>query len=307
MVAVDRQGNYYVAPTYNTGEIARFDSRGRYTGKFGREGRGPGEFGPLISRIRVGPGDSVHVFEGNRHTVLAPGLRSVASVRMLPVMPHDIDFFSDGRMVVQSLVAGSGGIGQPLHVVGPDGQVVRSFGGTHRWNPKKIYQRFRALAPGSHDQMWSAHAGEYRIDLWGPDGATRLSLARSAGWFSPWGDRVESYEEAVRHPRIVDVAEDGRGRLWVNISVPDPDWRPGDRGRETPVEEVAPDSEQDTIIEVLDPVRRRLIARARFDESFNNFVGNGPFIWSSGEDREGNKLLRVWRVRLSTSGGGNLR
>lgn len=83
-VAVDSRGNYYVAPTYNTGEIARYDPRGRYVGKFGREGRGPGEFGNFIHRIVVGPEDSVHVFEGNRHTVLAPSLSAVASVRMPP-------------------------------------------------------------------------------------------------------------------------------------------------------------------------------------------------------------------------------
>lgn len=144
--------------------------------------------------------------------------------------PVDVAFLSDGSMVVQSLIAGAGGIGQPLHVIGADREIVRSFGGRQRWNPRKVYQGSRRLGAASRNQLWAGHAGEYWIELWGADGSLKRSLLRDANWFTPWADRIEGYKAAMRRPRVVDVAEDRDGRLWVHITVPDRNRPPKPKG-----------------------------------------------------------------------------
>jgi hypothetical protein len=58
----------------------------------------------------------------------------------------------------------------------------------------------------------------------------------------------------------------------------------------------------DTIIEVIDPTEKRLIASARFDAYLTNFVGLGTALGFR-EDAIGVPALDLWEVRLNTHGG----
>ncbi|HEX8276194.1 MAG TPA: hypothetical protein VF615_26380 [Longimicrobiaceae bacterium] len=300
-VAVDSRGRFFAAPTYNRGEIAMYDAGGRFVRRFGRAGRGPGEFGGFIHMLRAGPGDSIHVFEGPRHTVLAPALSSFGSVRMLPVQPNEVVFLDDGRMVAHQMVMGRGGVGQPLHVIDPAGRIAQSFAGTEKWDPAKLYLGMRNIAPASGNRIWSARAGSYRVELWGADGSNPLTVVRNASWFRPWEHEVRRSAEGLERPRVVDLAEDWQGRLWVSILVRDPKHRPASGTREVPITEVDADTEFDTILEVLDPRSGRLLAQRRFEQSISEFVGDGSMVVTRREDADGNIVVDVWRVRLSTS------
>ena len=300
-VAVDSRGQFYAAPTYNRGEIAMYDAGGRFVRKFGRPGQGPGEFGGPIHMLRVGPGDSIHVFEGPRHTVLAPALRAFGSVRLLPVLLNDLAFLADGRMVAQQMVVGRGGIGQPLHVIGDGGRIAQSFAGTDKWDPARLYSGIRPIAPASGNRVWSAHTGAYRVELWEPAGSNSLILVRDASWFQPWEQVIRRSAEGRERPRIVDVAEDRQGRLWVSILVRDPKHRRSRETREVPLTEVDANAEFDTVLEVLDPRSGRLLARTRFEQIIPAFIGDGSVVFARREDADGNIVVDVWRARLSTS------
>lgn len=299
-VAVDGRGRFFVAPTYAAGEIAMYDPRGRFVGHFGRTGEGPGEFAGFIHRLVVGPGDSIHVFEGSRHSVVAPGLASFAYVRSLPVQPNYLAFLPNGRILVQQMVVGSGGVGLPFHEINAQGEIERSFGGDGPWDLSKHYTGIRPMR-ASGDRVWSAGFGNYRLDLWTPDGVHQRTLVRNARWFRPWADRVQRSAEAMEHPRLTSIAEDGEGRLWTAILVPDPDWQERSQPRERRIVDVDLNPEFDTIIEVLDPRTERVVARTRFDAVISEFIGDGSLVYTRREDRDGDQVIDVWRVRLSTS------
>jgi hypothetical protein len=300
-VAVDSRGRFFVASTYDPGKIVMYDTRGVLTRTFGRPGSGPGEFGDLVHMLRVGPGDSVHVFEGNRESVLAPGIAAFGSQRILPVLPNDVLFLRNGRSVVQRAIMGEGRTALPLHLLDPGGRIARSFGGGEPFDPGRPYLGVLLLSAASGNRIWSAHFGAYRIDLWSLDGSRLRTLVRDANWFGPWDHEPYSLDRARRHPRIVGVAEDPQGRLWVNIKVPNPRWRPPADGKEMRLDETPDDGEFFTVLEVLDPRTGRLLARGRFAQNLIGFIGNGLTLFSRREDAAGNVVIDVWRVRLSTS------
>jgi hypothetical protein len=296
-VAVDTRGHFVVAPTYNPGEIVMYSPAGVPIRSFGRSGQGPGEF-ERIQKIWVGPGDTVHVFEANRHTVLAPGLASLVRVEMLPVNPQYLAFLNDGRMVAQGMVEDARGIGQPLQLMGSGGEVTKSFGGEAPWNPREIYLTLRAIAPASFNRLWSALIPAYRIELWNSDGSRERTLVRDADWFRPWNTRdLRQPMEALERPRLSSIAEDARGRLWVNVSVADENYEVL-HGPEISEKGQDPDVMFDTILEVLDPRSGRVIAHARHDWMIGGFIGRDPLVTTTREDAIGNILIDVWRVVL---------
>lgn len=296
-VAVDTRGHFVVAPTYNPGEIVMYSPAGVPIRSFGRSGQGPGEF-ERIQKIWVGPGDTVHVFEANRHTVLAPGLASLVRVEMLPVNPQYLAFLNDGRMVAQGMVEDARGIGQPLQLMGSGGEVTKSFGGEAPWNPREIYLTLRAIAPASSNRLWSALIPAYRIELWNSDGSRERTLVRDADWFRPWNTRdLRQPMEALERPRLSSIAEDARGRLWVNVSVADENYEVL-HGPEISEKGQDPDVMFDTILEVLDPRSGRVIAHARHDWMIGGFIGRDPLVTTTREDAIGNILIDVWRVVL---------
>jgi hypothetical protein len=253
----------------------------------------------MVSGLEIGPGDSIHVFESNRHTVLAPEITELAYVRMLPVAPWHVAFLRDGRMVAQRMIAGADGVGQPLHVIDAAGTVMHSMGGSGPWNQRRIYAGVFKVAPASDGGVWAAPIGEYRIDHWTPEGIRGRSVVPEAEWFPPWGATVEDFREAARHPRIADLHEDAWGRLWVAIRVPADDAPPREPSRgEVRVEDVDPSAEDDTVIEVVDPRTGGVIARSRFEPALARFTGDGSVLHASREDADGSIVIDLWRARL---------
>src|SRR4051812_40140785 len=71
-MAIDSRGRIFVSDRAALGAIQIFDTTGRRIGKVGRDGKGPGEYNPYGVGLKVGAGDSVHVFDARngRHSVL---------------------------------------------------------------------------------------------------------------------------------------------------------------------------------------------------------------------------------------------
>lgn len=149
------------------------------------------------------------------------------------------------------------------------------------------------------NRIWSARAGSYRVELWGPDGSNPLAVVRNASWFRPWEHEVRRSAEGLERPRVVDVAEDRQGRLWVSILVRDPKHRPASGAREVPLTEIDSNTEFDTVLEVLDPRSGRLLTHTRFEQSISEFIGDRSMAITRREDADGNIVVDVWRVRLS--------
>jgi hypothetical protein len=298
--AVDSRGRYFLWQQYMP-EVKVFDARGRYLRRLGREGRGPGEFRG-VGAIRIGAGDSIHVFDANNLTrsLFSPSFAFVRSTRLeVPPEILRLAMLDGGSFVISAPIRTPSRVGFPLHLVNSTGRIVRSFGSASgAFRPDIPYFDRRSITFAGPGQVWAAHVNQYRIELWSTEGRKVRELRRTVPWFPPYLASREPSRSTPPPTLLGDVRQDRDGRLWVRISVPDANWRravqPGG-----PHGVTIPDYNQylDTIIEVIDPRRGRLLASRRFDADVH-FVGDnllGGVV--TGEDDV--PYYHVWRVRFN--------
>lgn len=299
-VVSDSEGNYYVAPTFEAGLIARYRRDGRFLGTIGRAGEGPGEF-RRINGLVMAAGDTLHVFEGVRHTRLAATSGAYLGSANLPFPPRGRLYVPGYGVVIQYMDVGGGPVNQPLHLVNAAGEVVRSFGGDGKaLPPEQSYVSVRAMGAARAGHLWSARINEYRIELWRMDGSPALTVIRDASWFRPWTEQPEGAPFTRRQrPTVTGVREDAAGRLWVTIIVPARDWRPRPGPGDSNLLRTEIADLYNTIIEVIDVENGRLLARSRYDR-FIGGLGGSALVHGSRSDGEGNTVIDVWRLRLDS-------
>ena len=101
--------------------------------------------------------------------------------------------------------------------------------------------------------------------------------------------------------------EDQAGRLWTVVVVADEEWSPtereqrGERSLLAVMRDTDYDRILDSIIEVIDPDSRRVIARTRFDVVIHG-VTNQNVLYGKTQHDDGHILIRLWRARLSNTG-----
>lgn len=301
-------GRIVLASAYDGASFMVYPATGGSAERVGRAGEGPGEYRYVrwVRPHRRSPA----VFDGQarRLTVLDASFDVVRTV-VLPGIPQwDAVVLDDSTYVVNMVVPTSDRIGYALHTVDGRGKAVRSFdelpGGYG--TPGSDVKLMRNVGRGRDGTVWSAHYSKYQVDLWNPATGGKLrSLVRNAEWFPEHvqGSRTNPEEPAL--PRIIGVAEDQRGRLWIMISVASDGWPAGlvktaDDAHPEFGEYTLPndlDNVFDTVVEVIDPVAGRVIASATFDEAFL-FVGAG---WAASQE-DGASLaprLQIWRLTLN--------
>jgi hypothetical protein len=118
----------------------------------------------------------------------------------------------------------------------------------HKDNGGGWYDNVRALGRGDDGVLWAAHANPYVIEKLDPKGNVVRVYVRKAEWF-----RLQA-EPNVRpvepETKVLSIASDSGGLLWVLIEVPAPDWKKYQMydERQTRVR-----------IEVIDIVRKQLL------------------------------------------------
>lgn len=307
-LAADSRGRIYVAPTYDAGVIAMYDSSGRFLRSFGRAGSGPGEFSAGITQIVVGPDDRIHVFEHSRHTVLAAGLEGVESVGVLSLNPVSALLLPAGGLVVQHLDI-SGGEDGVVRVVTREGHVVASFDQVDRAEATDPWAAVRVIAHSADGHIWSARVNRYEITEWTVDGRAMRIVRRDASWFRPWSgvEPREPLEKAPR-PRITSLYHDARGRLWVLLRVADENWTPrATRGEGARHRREDRSQFYDSVIEVIDIENAVLLAAMRIGDPLTAFVGGGHLIYGARETEAGEVQLSLWRAILVHSAKEELR
>ncbi|HEU0055024.1 MAG TPA: hypothetical protein VFQ39_17680 [Longimicrobium sp.] len=305
----DRAGRFYVAPVVGRDGIAVYAPDGRFLRKIGRKGEGPGEFG-FVLEARVGPGDSLYVSDlaPRRLTVLAPGGGAV--VRTSPLLGETRSFVlgRGGELLAHASIATAARAGYPLHRLSPRGEVLRSFGADAAgvMRPDRPADGFRVIAPARGGNLWSAPINRYRIELWDPrEGRLLKTLVRRTDWFPDWHVLPRGYPDLARPVTAVEgIREDASGLLWVFLRTADARWtaapRPRDPSRERGVVPMAELHRYlDTVVEVIDPVRGRLVATGRAARHYEAVSLNGTgLVHSRREGADGVELLDVWEVKL---------
>lgn len=292
-LAMDRDGYFYAGATYERGELAVFDPTGAFERRFGRRGQGPGEFASPIMRIVVGPGDSIHVFEGPRYTVLAPRAAGFGRLRNLPVNPRGAAFTPEGRLIVVGPASAPEGV-RLVHIMDADGEVVESLAAAPDFDFRRSHAFDRAIANAPDGNLWVGHATRYMIELWSPGTGMLRHVRREAPWFREWtGDPAGVWE----NPMLAALVQDGR-YLWTLIRVPDSDAKAWDPTVEQRVDAIDLSERFDTVVEVLDLAAGRVAARERFRDYFWGFLNERPVVYVQREDEYGTIVLEVFRLRL---------
>jgi len=270
MVSRSGSGQYLVTTLVGGGSVAVYDEAGRYVREFSRLGEGPGELGPSNNRIALLSGDTVVVLDEaqKRIQVFGPDGQFLRGFR------------TDARRLVTPLVGGGIAITRkPTDLDDPvvqfltAGGEVRTGFGTTRWRPSDIDLTEWLITSDRRGGVWTASSWEYALTRWDSDGNRVADFVRSAPWFPvqtefPPGAYITEPPPSL----LTHIWEDERGLLWVFLQIPDEDWNPevGDR--------VNPDwyrDTWDTVVEVIDPEARQLVATGRFPAAVGRTCDSG--------------------------------
>jgi hypothetical protein len=225
--------------------------------------------------------------QGNgRLSVYSPQFRYVRSFPM-PRAYTGI-WLAPSGFVVNAPIETQQRAGEPFHVLGPQGEVLRSFGRGARdevVNPSEQLDR-RLLAPAKSGEMWSAAAdGSYRIQRWSSDGKLLADFDRAPAWFPKReGPRAPFSMDTPPEPVMTGLAAVGDTAVWVVAMVADPEWRRGLTPRRVVSVEQRPGfvvsdpgAVYDTRAHLLDARSGAVIAETRIADAVAFALGNGLF------------------------------
>ncbi|MFN2317368.1 MAG: hypothetical protein ABR551_08560 [Gemmatimonadales bacterium] len=287
-LSVDSQGRYAVASPFEIGEIIIYDASGRFVRTVGRRGGGPGEF-EAITRLRFGPGDSLHVVQENgRYSLFSPSLDHVRSVTF-PARVFSFALGSSGQIVASSPAAGGGGqyavqvfsqAGDRLHafdeVAGSSGSAMRRY-----------------VAVGPDGGIWTLQLDRYEIRSYDNQGMLRATYRGRRSWISeePLPQRLD-LTTTPPPGQMAGITVDAAGRVWVFAAVADANWRPIQPQGGPP----AVSTIYDTLVEVFDPRSGAIVGHARMDHMV--FPLGAGRAHGSLPQPDGDERIHIWNVTL---------
>lgn len=298
--AIDSRGLIYLRGYFST-EIKVYSSEGKYLATIGREGEGPGEFRGVMG-LAVDASDSLFVFDSRnmRLSVFGPD-HVFARAAPLTVQPPGVDprviegdsqfFYMTAHVRTPDL------IGLPIHKIDRSGVRVASFGSeSGGYSPEEPFSGMRVLAPEETGGLWSGRVAHYSIEKLAPvSHEVLLTIRRDAGLF-PDPERGQGVGGHSDEPQafLTDLWQDS-DRLWVLSWAVDPKWKTA--SSELEEEHLRFDS----VIEVLDLVSWRVLARLRVDELYHQFLPGGRI---GGTVFEGGliPIYRIMNLRLRGEG-----
>jgi hypothetical protein len=296
----------YLALTYGSGRLPlRFAEDGKYLGVLGRKGAGPGEFGDPI-HLRVTAGDTIRIVDAapSRVSVYTPDLDFVRTDPFDPVSPPvaDVLFPPTGGVVVSAPGAGSDGLPRLLHYRKDSASSGAEFDKPKLFRAAQPNLQRRQIAGGADATVWSLHGLEYVLDRWTLDGRLVEQLSRKAPWFPPATGVVAPSAATPPHPIGMRIHSDDQGLLWVFILVPDSSWADALVPRKSAAGKTSyriddPNGYYDTMIEVIDPVAHRVVARRRVDQAMA-LASSAKMTESDRETMDLYPLIDVWKISL---------
>jgi hypothetical protein len=291
----DDRGRLY-APSHSRDQLIVYDSTGVYQLTVGGRGVGPGEYQEIADLARDSSGRIYVTDHYGRVTVLNPDHKPVKQIAVFPIEPGGL-VLSDGTLIFSAVARSPQRVGFPIHVVGPEGRLVRSFGETGDiLDTGDPIPQLRKLASARDGGLWVAHLDRYVIEHWTLSGRRTRIVRRQVDWLPSPPRSLGGLRPIIRALR-----EDEDGRLWVVITIPNDHRPPIERdtaGRPLARSEASRDADFQTIIEVLDPQRGAFVAATRLPGVLRGFVMN-DHLYRAAENWDGDASIEVLRVRLT--------
>ena len=307
----DSQGRFFaIADTHD--QVLVYAPDGRLVGRVGRRGPGPGEFapprGPL--RLAIGRGDTLYVLDRRFVSVFSPSLAFVRSTQLDRSATY-AEVLGDGRAVLATRTVPRGASGASLQLIDRRGEIERPLGAESVLLPNEIEgMPDPYVVHPDGNAIWTS-SSNYRLDEWRFDGQRGASLEMvNVPWFpkQPPPERKFRTQPAVRRttddlrasiaerqrgldeegtpstplspPRTTIAGIDRAGLVWVVGTYP-----------------VAAERRMATVIDIIDPRARRLVASVPLTQWVRYLPGN-ELAYSVAEDANGLSEVTVWRVEL---------
>jgi len=233
-VAVDGEGNIYILDTGNAW-IQKFGPDGKYLATIGRKGQGPGEFMMPDSFDFDKDGNLVVNDAGQRRVQkIIGGGRDVKSFLVQDEFVYGLRCLNSGDCVVKLSTysfprpgqkAKTAGEMRLFRILGPNGAVKNEFGVLTDFGESLTTASGNAgeFAVDAGDGLVVSFNTQNKIDKYGPDGQLLWRADRPLDY----GTEVRKKGKIERSSRgismsdpemnacSVDIAVDGRGRIWV--------------------------------------------------------------------------------------------
>lgn len=299
-ITQDSRGWYYLAPMTDMRSIGVYQPSGR----FERVIADSGEDGPLfryVTEVKMRNDTLIAVDRGDMELDLIPLGGDAPAQVSLGYRPEGVLPLSDGKYLTQLDIRTPQMVGLPVHLHGPDGEHLRSFGRSSDRVPDAPYDVKRNIAYGANGSILLTRVNQYRIEIWTLDGRLVDVIEKERSWFAPWRDMPRN-PRTTRPPTWFDSVrfEENGGLLWCVFHVPDQDWA-ADRAEE----DVSPTLVErhevfDTMVEVLELSTGRVLASKRFDRHISGYLNDGRNLYATmREDDQGNRSVELLRLTLS--------
>lgn len=286
----------YISTQAVSGLVEEIDSTGHLKRTFGQAGQGPGEYERasliLASPDKIIIGDFLgrfHVFSGEGSFV-STILGTVNGVTTGLLLRGD-------TMVIMQRVSDVERFGLPLHLIAPDGHIVKSFGADDRSSsPQHMLRFLRTLAPDTDSSFWVARMDEYTIELWTTSGKMLRRIHQIRDWFPEITVDPAPIDRERPATVLLRVHRDLDGHLLVLLRRARPDWKP----RIAPLHWPTVPSEAmryiEEVLEVIDLSSGQQIASVVNRRSaILGFLSDGR-LYGTVEDSVGRQMPALWKL-----------
>lgn len=303
--AMDGRGRLFVTLQPPGDLVLMFDTTGRFLGRVGRKGRGPGEFlFPTMVLARPTGALVIWDFNAAQLTWLDPMHRFLR--RVYQANPP-VGILPDGRQLVVAAMRDRDRVGYPLHFYDDSGRPVASFGESGQYYDERERWRWsRTAMVGPRGTVWAAHQDRYRVEEWSSVPEQLRVFERTVPWMPPVNARSDGVHGDRPTAGIIGVSEDAQQRLWVFSRVASEQWREAlgppsisSRGRTS-----YPNRDQgrlfDTVVDVIELSSGRLLVSTRVRMHIR-FTLRPGWVAAYREDAQGVPLLDI--VELTVEEG----
>jgi hypothetical protein len=267
IATIDGRGRYWIVEGINPPLL--FDHSGKFLQQVGQKGRKLGEF-LAPSAIVALPGDSILVLDAAlRGTVFASSLVPARSI-VVPAPLHPVAILRWPILIANGPRPTSGGVGWPLHrmsLAKDTAEILDSFGpGNGSISPETTLDGTQLVAPSRTSGAWSIDQVQYRLNRWNVDGSREFSIERRPAWFAEPTHHGIGSPTTPPPPSVAGIVEDAAGLVWIFVNVPSGSWQSAwpvipQGTKEISTGLIMFDKLYHTVVEVIDPAIRRVVAR----------------------------------------------
>ncbi len=281
--------------------LKRFDAAGHFLATVGRSGRGPGEYRAPTRVLRAD--SAIELFDA----MLPRRTRFGQALDLLSTTPVQTGASQDLIRVGSHYVApgrrhAPESVGLPLHVFGPEGAFLRSFGaGSVIRDLSSRFAFRRQLATESDTTFWSADLTRFRLQRWSLNGYLLAEIAREPAWFPP--QQGFGWNPQGPAPGLLALHwDDDQGLLWTSTAIPADDWREAARGTTHPNQPALsgiPETESyyQSRVEVIHPGTGEVLGGVDIDALVKGFTSDG-IAYAEARSPAGEPVVRLWRLTL---------